>query len=309
MEVKNNVITFTGSNGMDTIQIAQNSMLNEDLGVVFEFDIFKVANTFTEEETTITIEGSQAKITNGKAKFTLRVLSIEDYPKFNVARGTFAPISNDLLTAITKSVKHAVSKNDNRPVLKGININDDVVTATDSFRLAQVEIDSTGFNATIPSQTLEMVNKMKLSNLEVCIDGSIITFKNDRITISSAIILGVYPDVSQLIPTEFNSNFTADTNILIDVVKKAIIMGDDKINLSFKDHKLTIASEKFTETIDVKSEGEIDLLISPSYLLDALKTINGRTNACFTTDSKPFIIVSDTPGDTNLQLILPRRKG
>ena len=105
---------------------------------------------------------------------------------------------------ITKFVQRAASKDIARPILNGVNINEQSISAADGFRLHAVQADAVPALAEVKGQT---VNLGKIRN------AALNYVKPEEIP-------GHFPDTSQLIPAgELSIRFAVDPRFLVDACK------------------------------------------------------------------------------------------
>ncbi|WP_257348420.1 DNA polymerase III subunit beta [Pseudalkalibacillus decolorationis] len=238
--------------------------------------------------------------------------------------------SNDLSEAIKQTI-FATSKNESRPVLTGINlvIEEDRMTcvATNSHRLAKtvkrIEGDGRG-SYIIPSSSLtELVKLMGSYSEDIAIYSTenYLIFKLSRITISSRLIAGNYPDVSGLIPTEYSTVVTLKTKQFLEGIDRACLFANDSknntIHLKIVDGSKLIISSNSTETgeisenqdlISITGENNLDLAFDGRFLMEALKTLkNEEVKLSFGGFMKP-VLVEPVSDSTLLHLISPVRK-
>lgn len=334
IEATPNALILTGTNGDSSIQCTIPADDMTGYVCVQEGEILVPGTYFTEsiktankESLEILTDGSMCRIKTGKGGMKLNSVDVNQFPdvSFETTGTTFSMKKNELSDIINKTV-FATSTQVSRPVLTGVNFKIDagtlVCTATDSYRLSraiQLIPFEDGINVTIPSKSLQILNKVMLTNSEddvvITLDSRFAMFKDDSTIIRLSLLSGSYPETSRLIPTDFNHILTFNRKTMIDTFKRGMFLKSDgysifKLHLS--ENECTISSKssgvgEFRDELeDSKFEGSpLDISVNGEYIIDALKAFDGETVVCkFVGDMKPFIFI-DPDNDSILELTLP----
>lgn len=259
--------------------------------------------------------------------FNLNCLNIEDYPsfKFDEISNPIILESDDLKTIINQTL-FAISNQESRPLLTGINLKlvDEKLycIATDSYRLAKKtkELDKKydAFDIVIPGKNLNELDKLLSENKKVEIIPFMnkIIFKYDDYIFQSNLLSGVYPDTSNFIPSDFNFILQTSLTNFIGAIDRAALLTQNKdkniVKMETKGNEVLItsfASEigKVEENllIDKNTKEDISISFSSKYMLEALKTFNEEDLLILlNSDSQPIILKS-VKDETLIQLILP----
>ena len=272
------------------------------------------------------VDGLKIRIYTLNSQYSLNCLNKEDYPQINLET-TKNPIimNSDKLKSTIRQTLFAVSLQESRPLLTGINIkvNDDVmeVVATDSYRLAKkiIKLDSVySDDITIPGKNINELDKILVDddNVEIHIFTNKILFKYKDVIFQSSLLNGTYPNTSNLIPKECELTITTSLNDFYSSIDRAALLTQSKdkniVKMETKKNNLNItsfASEigKVEENIEIAKDKEKDISISFSskYMLDALKTFNEDELIIeLISDTSPIILKS-VNDDSLIQLILP----
>ena len=111
----------------------------------------------------VDIDEEEARITSGRAEFTIRILPAEEYPRLPEPGGEPLTIAASELSAALKQVVPAASSDDARPILTGVLLASEEgglrLVATDSYRLAVRDLPgaavlSEGQHVLVPSRAL-----------------------------------------------------------------------------------------------------------------------------------------------------------
>ncbi len=274
-----------------------------------------------------------------RGEYKLHIMSPLDYPRID-----FVPLENpleldsDLLKDLIKSTCFATSQNERKPILTGVNFKNSVgelvVTATDSFRLAQklttINNEYKDFNITIPSKSLDELLKAidtytGVLSLYFTQDKLLVVYKN--VCFQTRLLDGNYPDTSRLIPQTFPIVVKFNKDDLIEVVErvslfsprdkerdkeitysiiKLTIRNDRTVELSSDNTSIGGANEDIIPT-EVIATNPITIGFSSRYLLEALKSfMSTEVTLNLTSEVRPFVITGER--DYNLtNLILPVR--
>lgn len=287
------------------------------------------------------------KITCQKQKTKIKGLSSADFPLIpKINRENPFIISADKFKEAIYSVSFAVSTSEIRPEISGVYIgfmkNQIILTATDSYRLAEIKLpyiensriklsdEYKDEKVIIPVKSLQEVSRILGSlrddvssenneNIEIYLEESQIMFVYNGIELVSRLIDGQYPEYTQIIPENFQTKIKVSTAELIKAVKTSSLFaksGVFDIKLDFKTNPnelLVISSSSQTgENIsslemEKNTEGE-EITLNYKYLLDGLQNINSEYVVFEINDSNnPCVIKPENRGDY-LYLIMPIRQ-
>ncbi|MFJ8414264.1 DNA polymerase III subunit beta [Bacillus paramycoides] len=205
-------------------------------------------------------------------------------------------VETEKLIEVFKQTSFAAAKNESRPVLTGVHIvfdhNKLVCAATDSHRLALREIlisSHAKANCIIPSSTISELLKLMNNNsnfVYIYLSESHIIFKFGTITLYSRLIEGKYPNISSLIPHEFQTVINIDRkNILQGVDRSSLLASEwanNNVNLEIIDEStIKISSNasqvgKISETqqIDtIHGQKQLNISFDGRFMVDALKAM------------------------------------
>lgn len=263
------------------------------------------------------------------SKYNLNCLNSLDYPQIDIEeKSNFIKLKANDLKMMIKQVIFAISNQESRPLLTGINIkiNDNVIEtiATDSYRLAKKtiildEIYDETIDIVIPGKNIDNLDKIledSDDNVEIHIFNNKILFKYKNVSFQSNLLNGNYPNTSSFIPNEFKFVLTTKLDELFSSIDRAALLAQSKekniIKMETKEKMLEISSfaseiGKVEDYIPIERNTDEDIAISFSakYMMDALRTFTSEDITIFMNgDSKPIILKSATD-ETLIQLILP----
>ncbi|CAM4256748.1 DNA polymerase III subunit beta [Bacillus paramycoides] len=205
-------------------------------------------------------------------------------------------VETEKLIEAFKQTSFAAAKNESRPVLTGVHIvfdhNKLVCAATDSHRLALREIlisSHSKANCIIPSSTISELLKLMNNNsnlVYIYLSESHIIFKFGTITLYSRLIEGKYPNISSLIPNEFQTVINIDRKKILQGVDRSSLLASEwannNVNLEIIDEStIKISSNasqvgKISETqqIDtIHGQKQLNISFDGRFMVDALKAI------------------------------------
>lgn len=274
------------------------------------------------------IDGLKIKIYTENNQYNLNCLDINDYPDVKL-ESSKDPIyiKADILKTIINQTVFAISNQELRPILTGVNFKftKDLLetVATDSYRLAKknVKLTSTIEKDTeivIPGKNIMELERILTddSDLEIHIFNNKILFKYKNINFQSNLLSGTYPNTSNLIPSEFAYIIKVNKKEFNDAIDRAALltMGKDKniVKMTLDNTKMIInsfASEigKVEEqlTVETNNKERLEISFSSKYMLEAIKTLQEEEIILLlNSDVKPLIIKSLTD-ESLIQLILP----
>ncbi|MGN5652094.1 DNA polymerase III subunit beta [Bacillus sp. Brlt_9] len=278
----------------------------------------------SKNEQTITIQSEEITLNlNGfPANEFPNVPQIDDHAEIQIE-------TKQLIDAFKQTV-FAVAKNESRPVLTGVHIELDhnklICAATDSHRLAIREtLISTNVkaNCIVPSATINELLKLMNSNLEfvsIYLSESHIIFTFGTTTLYSRLIEGKYPNISSLIPNEFQTVINIDRQRMLQGVDRSSLLASEwannNVNLEIIDEStLKISSNasqigKISETqqIDAIQGGkQLNISFDGRFMMDALKAIKEETvTLSFSGSMRPILIEAGTQSAA-VHLISPVR--
>lgn len=274
------------------------------------------------------IDGLKVQIKSKNSKFNLNCLKVEDYPQIKLDYQKDPIIVNgNLFKTIIKQTVFAISTQESRPLLTGINFklqgNIMEITSTDSYRLAKKTITLKEFvkdeiNITIPGSNISELDKIIVDDepVEMHIFSNKALFIYKNITFQTNLLSGTYPNTNNLIPDNFAIIFNTNYNDFYSAVDRASLLTQNKekniVKMETKKNELTISSfaseiGRVEETIDIeKNESQnLGISFSAKYMMDALKTFDDTEIVVLLNSEIKPIVIKSAKDETLIQLILP----
>ncbi|RSL29794.1 DNA polymerase III subunit beta [Salibacterium salarium] len=332
-------VTLTGSDSDISIEsfIPKTDEENEYVDIKETGSIVLQARFFADivkklpgDEIEISVQDQFATtLRSGSVVFNLNGLDPEEYPRLpKLEENQTFSLPQNLLKDMIRQTVFAVSTQETRPVLTGVNFENDkeqlTCTATDSHRLAMrtvaTETDNDELsisNVVIPGKSLSELRQIledTNDHVQIVVTDSQVLFKFKHLLFFSRLLDGKYPVTNNMIPEQSKTTMELSTKDLLHSLERALLLSKEAKNnvINFKTlegsvieiNSVSAEVGKVTEKLTCQSlEGE-DLRISfnGKNIIDALKVIDSEfVHITFTGAMSPFVI---RPGDHNQMLHL-----
>ncbi|MBM7691426.1 DNA polymerase-3 subunit beta [Peribacillus deserti] len=275
-------------------------------------------------------ESHTVTIQSGEIISRLNGWNPADYPSLpNVEQAKSFHVPALQLIDLIKQTVFAVSKNQLKPVLSGVHIAVSeaslIFSATDSYRLAVKKIDihsDVEGSLVVPGSNMAEAAKLithESGETAIHFTEHYIVFIINSISLYSRLIEGVFPNIAGIMQIQPKTKVTLDKRKLLQCIDRTCLFArewrNNNVNLEIQpDSKILISSNSsqigaIQETLDVKIEGDTNFGISVdgSYLLDALKVINGENVSVKFGGTMRPVIIEPLHDPSHLQLISPVR--
>ena len=249
------------------------------------------------EKTYLETDDSTLTITSGKSTFTLQLMPDSEYPDLPVVPAKIGQVDAPTFAQAVSQACVAVSREENRPVLTGVQIQfsgDKVtMTSTDRYRLARATFTWTPQNPDVDTTTLVRGSLLRdiarsldeHQNVTVDFDtdsASLLGFENAGRASTSQLIDGEFPQVDRLFSDEYAIQAVIDKSQLIGAIKRVSLVAERNapIRMAFSGSELTLSAgaedeAQAREIIDIDMDGDdITVAFNPSYLVEGLAAIS-----------------------------------
>jgi DNA polymerase-3 subunit beta len=275
--------------------------------------------------------GSMA-VKAGRSRFTLQTLPEADFP--DLAAGElshkFSGATPDLKRLVDKT-QFAISTEETRYYLNGIYLHavDEKpaklrAVATDGHRLAQVEIalpkGANGIPGVIvPRKTVAEIQKLVEDSgeeVEIELSPAKIRFSFGRVTLTSKLIDGTFPDYGRVIPAGNDKTLVVEKSDFAAAVDRVSTVSSERgraVKLSLTAGKLTLSvtnpdSGSATEELEVEySSDPLDIGFNSRYLLDIAAQIEGEKAELKLADPGSPTLLRDQDAGGALYVLMPMR--
>jgi DNA polymerase-3 subunit beta len=268
---------------------------------------------------------AQARIRCGAYEGTIRLLPAEDFPALQAPAGTKVVVPAGEFASAVAQVSRAASKDEARPILTGVlvEVSREGITfvATDSYRLAVRDLTATSegeAKAIVPERAIAEAGRAagadEKAEVEMFLEQSQVAFKVGRLTLTSRLIEGEFPNYRQLLPDAYESRLEASRQGLLEAVRRVGLLARDNapVRLSFNALGVRLQSSspdlgEAVETVEARFEGEdLTVAFNPAYLADGLSAASGETIRLEVRDGlKPGIVRGE--GEAFTYLVMPVR--
>jgi DNA polymerase-3 subunit beta len=232
------------------------------------------------------------EIVSGTAKFHLRTLPTEDFPKLPERED--APSVSVPAAAFIETVNRvgrAASRDEARPHLTGVLVsasgNELRMVATDSYRLAVKETKleealAGELEVNVPVRALQELSRVAaadaVESIEVTAKDNQVIFRAGDVVLSSRLIEGRFPNYKQLLPETYEHELRLSRAELLDVVKRISLMAQKNapLRMKFDDGALEVSAEtpdigEARESLPAPFKGEaLEIGFNPEFLQDGL---------------------------------------
>jgi DNA polymerase-3 subunit beta len=237
----------------------------------------------------------ELELTTGQARFALKSLPAQDFPRLPdvPASGAFA-VSAKVFARTVERVARAASKDDTRPVLTGILVSVGQeqlrMVATDSYRLSVKEVSlktavPEEFEVNVPARALQELSRIvadvDADEVSVVAHENQVVFGLGRVTLSSRMIDGQFPNYQQLLPDSFEHEVRVAKGELAAVVRRISLMAQRNapLRLRFESGSATLSAQtpdvgEASESLPLNYGGEpLEIGFNPQFLLDGLEGV------------------------------------
>lgn len=341
IRARNNELIITGTDtDVSVIKKIPNDlenglMIEEEGSIVLPAKEFtKIVRSLPNSLINVTLSSEdKATIAAGKSKFNLNGEKGTQYPKIKVPKDYKFVIESEGLKALFDKTRYAVSKNETRPILTGVNLffahGQIGSVSTDAHRLSRViigDVKGTPFDEdiTIPFKTVKELPSLldDTKKVHVTSTDSQIVFNADKTTIVSRLLTGQYPNIDRLIPDNHQTEIIINRKEFIDSLERSAVLAKKESSVNFK---ISGKNKGIFETIQLSHVNgelgeskeelivdeifgeELDISFNPRYVIEALKSIDSdQASIQFNGPMKPFII-RPKGNEKILNLVLPVR--
>jgi DNA polymerase-3 subunit beta len=239
-------------------------------------------------------EQRDVELIAGSARFHLRTLAADDFPKLPEPEGEVVTLPAAPLAETIDLVARAASRDEVRPILTGVFVSGEGTTltmvATDSYRLSvkHTELEaplSAKVEANIPAKALRelarVVGQEGADEVELSLSRNQAVCRAAGVTIASRLIEGQFPSWRQLIPESFEHEVRLPREELLEVTRRIgqLAQRNAPLRMAFAEGELTVAAE--TPEIGDASEGlpapysgePMEIAFNPQFLVEGVESV------------------------------------
>jgi DNA polymerase-3 subunit beta len=241
-------------------------------------------------------EQRDVEITASAARFHLRTLPTEDFPKLPDLAVDAATLPAPPLAATIDRVARAASRDEVRPILTGVLFQAEgstlTMVATDSYRLSVKHTDlesqlPAAIEANVPARALRelarIVGHEGADEVAMSLARNQAVFRTGGVVLSSRLIEGQFPSWRQLIPESFEHEVKLPRDELLEVARRIsqLAQRNAPLRFAFAEGELTIAAETpevgdASEAIPAPYSGEaLEIAFNPQFLIEGIESVDG----------------------------------
>ena len=273
---------------------------------------------------------SEMSISAGRSQFSVRPLSIDDYPAQSEPAADAVTLPAAAMADALRQVVRAASTDDARAVLTGVLLaaEDDGLrmVATDSYRLAVRDLPESsmlgsGQKVLIPGRALSELQRLmgNEESLTVRLGEREATFEAGSTRLSTRLIEGEFPNYRNLLPSSYPNLLTISKPAIIEAIRRVKILAQYstpdstpvRMRLGGDTVELKAIAQDFgnaVEVIDAQYEGaEMTVAFNPDYLLAGIDAIDADDVTLATMDPMKPAVLRGAGQDDYLYLLMPVR--
>ncbi|MDO5696252.1 MAG: DNA polymerase III subunit beta [Eubacteriales bacterium] len=275
----------------------------------------------------LTIEGTEARITSGQAKFKIPCLSldgVDDVPEIN--RDYTMQINGfSLREMVRKTIFCAAQGESGNYTMLGekIEIDKDVlrITALDGCRIGvyNVTLDKEypANSCIVPAKTLQEISRIIRGEtdelVEIVITDKHILFILEETVLLSRLISGSFFQFERLVSDDYELKVRVNKNEITESVDRSLLLSRESDTQPLvlrigEEMRLSIRSKlgRMNESLTIEKEQDVDTVfgVNPRYVIEALKAIDDEEiNMYFISNNAPMLIRDDAK--TYVYILLP----
>lgn len=267
----------------------------------------------------------------GRSRATIHGFGTERLPEFPGIENTSVPVilPAGMLADLSRQILFACSKEDSRPILKGIHTElgagKMVMVSTDGSRLSHAWValpDYRGPEIKIILPAKVLLEGSRLSGGQQPISMSFapgfVRLATDDVTLVSRLLDGEYPEYQRVIPQSYSVRIRIPLSELRGSMERAhLIASKDRSNsvrLAHQVGNLQISASaaeigQALEELESDSQGqEMDVLFNSTFILDALKSMTGDDVTVELSGVQSPAKISDADNPQYFHIVLPLRQ-
>ena len=241
-------------------------------------------------------EQRDVELTAGGARFHLRTLPAEDFPRLPESTGEVAKLPAGPLSETIDRVARAASRDEVRPILTGVLVQAEGTTltmvATDSYRLSvkHTELEQAlphPIEANVPARALRelarIVAQEEPDDVSISLARNQAVFQAGSVVLFSRLIEGQFPSWRQLVPESFEHEVRLPREELLEVARRIsqLAQRNAPLRFAFAEGELTLAAETpevgdASEALPAPYSGEpLEIAFNPQFLIEGLESVDG----------------------------------
>lgn len=327
LELHGDQLTVTGTDLELTIQLELTVGGEVDGATVIPARLSSdIVRSLGDPKVEITAGADEVGISAGRSQFSVRPLSVDDYPRLPAPSERAVVLPAAAFGEALKQVVRAASTDEARPILTGVLLaaeGDGLrLVATDSYRLAVRDLTGTSVLAPdqkvlVPSRALNELQRL-LGNEEsitLRLGERDATFEVGSSRLTTRLIEGEFPNYRQLIPASYPNKLVVSKDALQEAIRRVKILAKDatpvRLQLAADGLKLTAITQDVgnaADELDATLQGtEMTVAFNPDYLASGVDAAISDEVSIETLDALKPAVVRGIGRDDFLYLLMPVR--
>ncbi|HEX2129442.1 MAG TPA: DNA polymerase III subunit beta, partial [Solirubrobacterales bacterium] len=242
-------------------------------------------------------EQRDVELAAGGARFHLRTLSAEDFPRLPEFEGDPVKLPAAPLAQTIELVARAASRDEVRPILTGVLVQADgeqlTMVATDSYRLSVKHTAletpvAQPLEANVPARALRelarIIGAEGAEEVEIAMPRNQAIFRAAGVTLSSRLIEGQFPSWRQLIPESFEHEVRLPREEFLEIARRIsqLAQRNAPLRLAFAEGELKVAAETpdigdASESMPAPYSGEpLEIAFNPQFLVEGVESVGSE---------------------------------
>jgi DNA polymerase III subunit beta len=258
--------------------------------------LLDVVRSLPKDELTLEYRSAQqdVEVVSGPARFHLRTLPPEDFPKLpDVPGDGVMTVPADAFVDTIGRVARAASRDETRPHLTGVLVTAEGtelrMVATDSYRLGVKETKleqplSGSLEANVPARTLQELGRIASAGgaetIGVAALDNQVVFTVADVVLSSRLVEGRFPNHQQLMPESYEHELKVSRDELLEVVRRIGLLAQKNapLRLRFSEGALDVSAQtpdvgEASESLPVPFAGEpLEIGFNPEFFREGLES-------------------------------------
>ncbi|MBH99261.1 MAG: DNA polymerase III subunit beta [Acidimicrobiaceae bacterium] len=327
LELSGNCLTVVGSDLDLTVKVTIEVGGEQNGSVVLSADLAaEIVRALESGQVEFSADDKGASLVSGRSDFSLRVMSADEYPKFEEPGGESVTLNAGSVADALDQVTKAASVDDSRQVLTGVLMAAEAdglrLVATDSYRLVVRDLPGTSVlgrdqTVLVPSRALQTVGRIlgDFEELTITLGERDAAFEVGDVQVVTRLIEGEFPNYSGLIPDNHPNSLVVDRIALQEAVRRVRILAQEAtpVRLAMSSDGLELLAitqdvGQARETIDATYVGtDLTVAFNPQFLLDGLEVSPGEEVRLETSEASRPAVLRSIGDEQFLYLLMPVR--
>jgi DNA polymerase III subunit beta len=273
-------------------------------------------------------EERDVEIAAGGARFHLRTLPADDFPRLPELEGETAKLPGAPLAETIDLVARAASRDEVRPILTGVLLQAEAtaltMVATDSYRLSVKHTELDGavtqtLEANVPARALRelarIIGAEGAEEVEIALPRNQAVFRVAGVVLSSRLIEGQFPSWRQLIPETFEHEVRLPREEFLEIARRIsqLAQRNAPLRLAFAEGEVTVAAETpdigdASEAMPAPYSGEpLEIAFNPQFLVEGIESVPTEQIAIQLSSPLRPGLLRPVDGDDFSYLVMPIR--